>query len=232
MKHLTTAEIEVGMDEIRQSPKDDGVLELIVRRPNEDEREVLATGKLDTEKGLIGDNWVTYGETPYFDAQIAIMNSRIIALIAQAKERWQLAGDQLYIDFDLSDENLPVGTRLEIGSAILETTPQPHNGCKKFVERFGLDAMKFVNSPVGKQFHLRGIYAKVVKSGTIRHGDLVKKFMVKDMKEIVIEMPDELYEKAMKWAEKLNISFDEFCAKGIRKLAEEQLEENKESTNA
>jgi hypothetical protein len=174
IKHLTTEEIEAGLDEIRQSPKDNGVLQLIVRRPAENEREVLETGELDADKGLVGDDWPFYGE-PKIEAQIAIMNSRIIALFAQDKERWPLAGDQLFIDLDLSDENLPAGTQLKIGSAILEITPKPHNGCKKFVERFGLDAMKFVNSPTGKQLHLRGIYAKVIQSGTIRQGDVVKK---------------------------------------------------------
>jgi hypothetical protein len=173
MKHLTTEEIEAGLDYVIESPKDNGVLDLIVRRPKEDEREILKTGELDAEKGLVGDVWLTDDGNIY--AQIAIMNSRIIDLLAQDRERWKLAGDQLYVDLDLSEENLPAGTRLRIGSAILEVTPKPHNGCKKFVERFGLDAMKFVNSPVGRQFHLRGIYARVVKSGAIRQGDTVRK---------------------------------------------------------
>lgn len=173
MKHLTTGEIEAGLDEIRQSPKDNGVLKLIVRRPRENEREVLETGKLDVIEGLVGDDWLT--DDASIEAQIAIMNSRAVALLAQDENRWQLAGDQLYIYLDLTDENLPAGTRLEIGLAIIEVSPKPHNGCRKFVERFGLDAMKFVNSPVGKQFHLRGIYAKVLQSGTIQKGDVVKK---------------------------------------------------------
>jgi hypothetical protein len=174
MNHLTTTQIEAGLAEILESPKDNGVLELIVARPKPDEREVLATGELDIEEGLKGDTWKNYGKVRS-DAQITIMNSRCIALLAQDENRWALAGDQLYVDLDLSDENLPIGTRLEIGSAILETTALPHNGCKKFVERFGMDAMKFVNSPIGKQLHLRGIYAKVVQSGTIKKGNLVKK---------------------------------------------------------
>lgn len=173
MKHLTTREIEANLDKVLESPKDHGVLSLICRRPSENEREVLETGELDIEKGLIGDDWRSRDEN--IETQLTIMNSRIVDLIAQDKERWKLAGDQLFADLNLSEENLPVGTKLEIGEAIIEVTPQPHNGCKKFVERFGLDAMKFVNSPVGKQFHLRGIYAKVIKSGTIRQGDSVKK---------------------------------------------------------
>lgn len=175
MTHLTTEEIEEGLSEVIESPKDNGVLHLIVRRPQEDEREVLETGELDVEKGLVGDDWLT--DDSNYETQLAIMNSRIVALLAQDENRRRLAGDQLFIDLNLTDENLPAGTRLEIGSAIIEVTPQPHNGCKKFVQRFGLDAMKFVNSPIGKHYHLRGIYAKVVQSGTIQQGDIVKKIM-------------------------------------------------------
>lgn len=174
IKHLTTAEIEMNLGKVLESPKDNGTLNLIVRRPQEDAREVLETGELDIANGLVGDCWPTYNEGE-IDTQLAIMNSRIIDLLAQDKDRWKLAGDQLFIDLNLTDENLPAGTRLEIGSAVIEVTSQPHNGCKKFVARFGLDAMKFVNSPVGKQYHLRGIYAKVIRSGTIRPGDTVKK---------------------------------------------------------
>jgi len=182
MKHLTTEELEAGLDEIRQSPKDNGVLRLLVRRPAENEREVLETGELDLIEGLKGDNWQTRGSSSMSDGssnpdkQLNIMNARIAALVAAGDEnRWQLAGDQLFIDLDLSDENLPAGTRLRIGTAIIEITPPPHNGCKKFVARFGLEAMKFVNSTVGKELHLRGVCARVVQSGTIRQGDAVRK---------------------------------------------------------
>ncbi len=173
MKHLTTEEIENSLAQVIESPTDNGILHLICRRPKEDEREVLEMGELVIEKGLIGDDWLT--DDGNYETQLTIMNSRIIDLIAQDKDRWKLAGDQLFVDLNLSDENLPHGSKIQIGTAILEITPQPHNGCKKFVERFGLDAMKFVNSPIGKQFHLRGIYAKVIQSGTIRQGDFVKK---------------------------------------------------------
>ena len=157
VKHLTMAELEAGLDAIRQSPKDEGVLELIVRRPRSDEREVLQQGELDLVKGLVGDSWKmrSSSRTPdgsaHPEMQLNIMNSRVIALVAQDKDRWQLAGDQLYVEMDLSAENLPAGTRLAIGSAVIEVTPQPHTGCNKFVSRFGLDAMKFVNSPVGQR---------------------------------------------------------------------------------
>lgn len=181
MKHLTMTQLEAGLNEIRRSPKDKGVLELIVRRPKANEREVLEEGELDLVEGLIGDNWRTRGSSRsknnfgHPEMQLNIMNSRAAALIAQERERWKLAGDQLYVDLDLSDENLPPLTRLQIGSAIIEITAIPHLGCKKFVSRFGLDAMKFVNSAVGKQLHLRGVNAKVVEAGKIRTGDLVKK---------------------------------------------------------
>jgi len=181
IKHLTMEELEAGLAEIRQSPKDEGVLELIVRRPQTDERELLAEGELHLAEGLVGDSWIRRGSSrtadgsPHPDMQLNVMNARAIALIAQHKERWPLAGDQLFIDMDLSADNLPAGTRLALGSAVIEVTALPHTGCKKFVARFGLDAMKFVNSPAGKQLHLRGINAKVVQSGVIRVGDVVKK---------------------------------------------------------
>ena len=107
--------------------------------------------------------------------QLNIMNARVIALVAQKKARWALAGDQLYMDLDLSAENVPPGTRLSLGEAVIEVTDQPHTGCKKFAARFGLDALKFISSPIGKQLQLRGINAKVVRSGAIRVGDTVKK---------------------------------------------------------
>jgi len=175
------AELEAGLDEIYQSPKDEGVLRLIVRRPRVDAREVLAEGELHPSEGLVGDSWKFRGSsrTPdgsaHPDMQLNIMNARVIALVAQDKDRWQLAGDQLFIDLDLGAENLPAGTQLSLGAAVIEVSSQPHTGCQKFVARFGLDAVKFVNSDVGKELHLRGINAKVVQSGRIRVGDVVRK---------------------------------------------------------
>jgi hypothetical protein len=180
-RHLTRAELEAGLDKIRSAPKDEGVLQLIVRRPRIEEREVLEEGELHPVEGLIGDNWITRRSSrtsdgsPDHETQLNIMNARVAALVAQAKDRWQLAGDQLYVDMDLSAENLPPGTRLSIGSAIIEVTPPPHTGCKKFVSRFGLEAMQFVNSSVGRELHLRGINARVVQPGVIRVGQVVKK---------------------------------------------------------
>jgi hypothetical protein len=181
LKHLTLAEMEAGLETIRQAPKDSGVLELISRRPNTDEREVLAEAQLDPAHGLIGDNWKARGSRSTPDGaanpemQLNVMNARVIELLAQDKDRWALAGDQLFVDFDLSETNLPPGTRLAIGSAMIEVTAPPHLGCKKFSVRFGPDAMKFVNSPEGKQLHLRGVNAKVVQAGLIHAGDAVKK---------------------------------------------------------
>lgn len=120
---------------------------------------------------------MTEDRSAHPEMQLNIMNARSIALIAQTSDRWKLAGDQLYIDLDLSDENLPIGSRIAIGSAILEITPIPHNGCKKFTERFGIDAVKFVNSIIGKTLHLRGINAKIIQSGSIKAGDVVKKII-------------------------------------------------------
>jgi len=174
-QHLTIDELEAGLDEIRQAPRDRGVLRLIVRRPKVNAREVLEEGHLDPARGLVGDAWETRGNPAHPDNQLNIMNARAIALVAQSPDRWALAGDQLFIDMDLSEANLPAGTRLSLGSAVIEVTDQPHTGCGKFVERFGLDAMKFVNSTEHKALHLRGINARVVQPGTIRVGDVVKK---------------------------------------------------------
>jgi len=180
-KHLTKAELEAGLDAIRQSPKDEGVIALIVRRPKVDAREVLEEGELDLVEGLVGDTWRvrSSSRTPdgaaHPDMQLNIMNARVIALLAREKDRWPLAGDQLFIDMDVSSENLPPGTRLALGSAVIEVTDQPHTGCKKFEARFGLDALKFVNSPLGRQLQLRGLNAKVAQPGVIRVGDFVKK---------------------------------------------------------
>ena len=184
MEHLTQEELIAGLDRILKSPKDKGTLKLIVRRPETEQREVLKEGSLDPAHGLVGDNWLTRGSRATDDGsahpemQLNIMNSRVIALVAQHPERWALAGDQLFIDMDQSPENLPPGTRLSIGSAVIEVTSPPHTGCKKFVARFGLDAMLFVNSGIGKQLNLRGINAKVIQAGTVQTNDVVKKITV------------------------------------------------------
>ncbi|MEZ4869760.1 MAG: hypothetical protein R3C14_51015 [Caldilineaceae bacterium] len=181
VKQLSTAELEAGLDHFRQAPKEEGRLELLVRRPQIGEREVLTEGQLDVDEGLVGDNWRARGSrmtedgSAHPEMQLNLMNSRVIDLIAQDRDRWQLAGDQLFVDMDLSKANLPAGTQVAMGTAVIEVTPVPHTGCAKFVERFGADAMKFISSPVGKELCLRGINAKVVQAGTIRSGDRVRK---------------------------------------------------------
>ena len=181
VRHLTMEELEAGLDQIRESPKDEGIVELIVRRPKIGEREILDEAELHLAHGLVGDNWSVRGSSrtldgsPHPDMQLNVMNARAIALLAQHKERWSLAGDQLFIDLDLSPDNLPPGTHLELGSAVIEVTNQPHTGCKKFLERFGVDALKFVSSAEGKELNLRGINGKVVQPGVIRVGCKVTK---------------------------------------------------------
>lgn len=178
-KHLTMAELDAGLDHIRQSPSDEGPLVMIVSRPGVNQREVLTEAVLDPVQGLVGDNWSEKGSastadgSAHPDMQLTIMNARVIALVAQDPERWPLAGDQLYVDLDLSAENLPPGTRLAIGTAVVEVTAEPHTGCRKFKARFGRDAMKFVNW--SKELHFRGINAKVVRGGSIRVGGMVSK---------------------------------------------------------
>src|SRR5262249_46460574 len=152
-----------------------------VRRPEVGAREVLETGQLDLAEGLVGDSWRrrtsrrTADGSPHPEMQLNIMNTRVVQLVAQDRNRWPLAGDQLFVDFDLSEANLPPGSRLAIGTAAIEVTREPHTGCSKFVERFGADAMKFVNAPQYQSLHLRGINAKVVRPGTIAVGDTITK---------------------------------------------------------
>lgn len=179
--YVPMVELEAGLDHIRQSPRDLGMLRMIVRRPGENDRENLDEGQLSLTDGLVGDNWKMRSSrhmpdgSANPDAQITVMNARAIALIAQTQDRWPLAGDQLYIDLDISTDNLPTGTRLAIGEAMIEISAVPHTGCRKFSDRFGVEAMKFVNSAEGKQLHLRGINTRIVQAGTIRVGDVIRK---------------------------------------------------------
>ena len=182
MDHLTTVELDAGLDRIRASPADAGTVDLIVRRPAVGAREVLDAAELDLVCGVVGDTWNIRGSkrtmdgTSHPDMQLNVMNSRVVALVAQDPDRWALAGDQLYVDLDLSEDNLPAGTRLVLGTATIEVTDQPHTGCAKFTERFGLDAFRWVNTEAGSKLRLRGLNAKVVVPGVVRRGDAVTKF--------------------------------------------------------
>jgi hypothetical protein len=179
----TKNELEAALAEIENSPRDNGRLEMIVIRPRENERAVLEDCLLSARLGVHGDFWAVNcwsklpDGSPNPDVQVTLMNSRFIDFIAGERSRWPLAGDQLYVDFDLSNENVPPGQRLAIGGAVLEITSIAHTGCGLFAERFGHAAAQFVNSPAGKQRHLRGIYAKVVQDGLVRRGDAIVKIV-------------------------------------------------------
>lgn len=180
--HPTTDELQRGLHHVRESPAVEGVLELIVRRPAIDAREVCAAGELSIETGLVGDGWLARGSRHTIDGsaepdrQLTVMNVRSIELLAgDDRTRWPLAGDQLYVDLDLSATNLPTGSRVKIGGAVVEVTAPPHTGCAKFSRRFGADALRFVNSPEGSVLRLRGLNARVVEGGPITTGDAVVK---------------------------------------------------------
>jgi MOSC domain len=170
-----------GLEHVAQAPSDGGRLELIVRRPVPGERETLESAQLTLEEGLIGDGWLARGSRHSPDGsaelprQITLMNSRAAALFAGDRSCWPLAGDQLYVDFDLSETNVPAGTQLRIGTVLLEVSVEPHTGCQKFTDRFGLAATRFLRSPEGQPFQLRGINARVVEPGTIDIGDSIDK---------------------------------------------------------
>ena len=181
MEHRDLATLEAGRDQILASPKDDGRVDLIVRRPAVDERETVTEAILDTTEGLVGDGWRARGSGSTPDgsadpkAQLTLMNARVAALVAVTPERIPLAGDQFFVDFDLTAANVPPGTRLALGSAVIEVSDEPHMGCRKFFDRFGNDAHRFVNSKDDRELHFRGINAFVVTGGTVRTGDTIRK---------------------------------------------------------
>ena len=178
-KHIPAETLEAGLETVHAAPKSAGSLDLIVRRPGVDLRELVSDARLDEVSGLVGDTWQQRGSsrnadgTAHPDMQLTVMNSRAIALIAGSRERWPLAGDQLFVDMDLSVTNLPPGSRLRVGEAIIEITAQPHTGCAKFRARFGADALALVNSPHGRELRLRGANARIVSGGVVRKGDKV-----------------------------------------------------------
>ena len=179
--HLTSAELEASLDLLRSAPRDEGMLELVVRRPAERAREILAEGVLDEQDGLVGDNWLSratshaIAEDRHRDAMVTVMSARMIGLLADDDAGRAEAGDQLYVDLDLSHDNLPTGARLAVGAdAVLEVSAKPHRGCKKFQRRFGDDVVAFVNADEGIRLRLRGLNTSVVRGGVVRPGDPVR----------------------------------------------------------
>ena len=174
-RHLTLGELRLGLPHVLAAPGDGGAVEILVVRPEEDERATPSTAELSAARGLHGDRWATGEYRDHPDTQITIINSRVLELVSGDRERWSLAGDNIVADLDLSHANLAPGQKLEAGSALLEITETPHTGCKKFSARFGADALRFVNLGEGKDLRLRGIYARVVQAGTITVGDRLNK---------------------------------------------------------
>jgi len=178
--HPDSATLQAGLADVRRSPADHGVVELLVLRPAVDDRVVADAVMADLEHGIVGDTWLDRGNSRTADgaadplAQVTVMNSRAALLMAGSRERMPLAGDQIYLDLDLSVDNLPPGTVLDFGEAALEVTAAPHTGCSKFAARFGVDALRLTADPDGRQLRLRGINARVVRRGEIRAGSRVR----------------------------------------------------------
>lgn len=163
--------LETRLAELPPAPRDLGTLTLIVRRREGGTRELLERVALTPEEGLPGDAW---GRRPPLnpEAQLAVIQTDIAELIANGQPL-PLFGDNLFLNLDLSRENLPTGSRLRVGAAVLEVTPKPHNGCAKFHARFGAAALRFASHPDRRHLNLRGIYLKVVEGGELAVGDAV-----------------------------------------------------------
>lgn len=182
MTTATTSDLEAALDHLRAAPADEGTVTLVVRRPERFEREIVAEAVIDVDDGLLGDNWLSratsraIAEGRHRDAMITVMGSRMVGLLADTDEGRALAGDQLYVDLDLSHDNLPAGSRIAVGDeVVLEVSAKPHAGCAKFKARFGEETVAFVNSEEGTRLRLRGLNASVVHGGVVRRGDVVRR---------------------------------------------------------
>lgn len=177
---LSRAEVEAGLAQVRAAPRERGAVALIVRRTGSGQREILGAAELRGDAGLVGDAWParrssrTADGSPHPDMMLTVTSARAIALVAGHPDRWALAGDQLYLDYDLSADHTPPGTSLRVGGALIVVTDIPHRGCAKFAERYGREALAVFNTPEGRALHLRGVHARVLVSGVVRQGDLVE----------------------------------------------------------
>ena len=178
--HPTLRELELSLPELERSPVERGVIEMICSRPTASRRQVLTEAELDPEQGMVGDDWVrrfckrTEDGSPHRGMQMAIMNSRVAHAVSGDRARWALAGDQLFVDFDLAADRMVPGARLAVGDAVVQVTDMPHTGCAKFAKRFGADALRFLNSPRGRAMNMRGIFVEIVTGGTVRVGDSIE----------------------------------------------------------
>lgn len=174
MEYLSAEQIEAGLSDVLASPQDQGQLEAIIIRPESDHRESRASVYLSPEGGVEGDRWATSeGSDPR--AQVSLMNARLLKLIARTEDRMSLAGDNLIVDLDLTEANLSIGQKLAVGEVLIQVTELPHTGCKQFAERYGPDAVRFINAAERKPMRLRGLYARVLKAGTVGVGDTIQK---------------------------------------------------------
>lgn len=170
--HRSRSDLLAGLSDLAGAPKDHGPIALLLRRPAPGEREELDAAEIDRCIGLVGDDW-SRRPRPDPDAQLTLINTRAIDLLAASRERWKLSGDQIYVDLDLSEDGLPVGSQLIVGTALVEVTAVPHLGCAAFTNWFGPAATAVVNGTEGRRLRLRGVNTRVLRSGRVTLGDVV-----------------------------------------------------------